>query len=306
MEVPQEQENTHFNSAVNISGIDDQIDLEVENGKITFDSSTGHLISFAIHDKQLIAGPLVPNFWRAPVDNDLIAAMWVPIVEPILSKRAFWADASERVKLNQFKLEQLADGSVRVQTGYKVPAGKSALELDYLVFPNGDIAVSYSFEPRREMVRVGVSFEIPSEFNHVRYFGLGPHETMPDRMASGAVGVYQSTVEDLIHNYTHPQENGNRSQVRWASLYNKNENGIQINAKGDSLLNFSAWPYTQKDLETAKHIHELPRREEITINVGYAQKGVGDLLSYLHGYPESAILPAKQMYSFSFLIRPNK
>jgi hypothetical protein len=40
-----------------------------------------------------------------------------------------------------------------------------------------------------------------------------------------------------------------------------------------TLLGSSAWPYTQQDLEAATHIHELPRRDTITLNVDYGQRG---------------------------------
>jgi beta-galactosidase len=200
-------------------------------------------------------------------------------------------------------MEQMADGSVEVHSSYQVPSGMSPLQLNYTIYQNGEIVVNYQFTPKREMVRAGITFDMPARYKQVRYFGLGPHETMIDRKTSGAVGVYQTTVDEIKYDYPHPQENGNRSDIRWASLQDKNEKGLLITAKGESLLNFSAWPYTQEDLAKAEHLHELPDRDQTSVNIGYAQKGAGDLFSYLQGYPEGAILAPRQEYSFSFILK---
>ena len=78
-----------------------------------------------------------------------------------------------------------------------------------------------------------------------------------------------------MHQYIRPQENGNRSEVRWISLENAEGYGIKIEAQGDSLLNFSTWDCLQTDLADADHIHELPKRDLVTLNIDHAQKGVG-------------------------------
>jgi hypothetical protein len=117
------------------------------------------------------------------------------------------------------------------------------------------------------------------------------------------VGVFQGKVEEMIHHYTQPQENGNRSDVRWARLTDPSGIGLEVQAAAGTLLNVSAWPYTQADLEAAQYIHELPRRETNSFNIDYAQRGVGDLTSYLHGWPEEIILPGNHTYQYRFLLK---
>jgi len=106
------------------------------------------------------------------------------------------------------------------------------------------------------------------------------HENYEDRKTSAAVGLYSARVDELIHDYVYPQENGNRTDVRWVSVTDSEGKGFKITDVEGNFLNFSAWPYTLKDLEKAEHIHELPRREEITFNIDYRQRGVGEI--YLH------------------------
>ena len=52
-------------------------------------------------------------------------------------------------------------------------------------------------------------------------------------------------------------------------------NGLLIQYLGDSYLSFSAWPYSQDQLETATHIHQLKKDGYITLNIDLTQKGVG-------------------------------
>jgi beta-galactosidase len=268
--------------------------------RISFDPEDGALSGYQLDGKQLLKSPLVPNFWRAPTDNDLMIDMFVPQLGERRSLRKYWREAAANRKLTHFQLEQMADGSARVYTRFKIPYGKSPLFLDYLVRPNGEVEVGYCFTPRKPMMRVGMSLEMPGEFDTLSWFGLGPHETMPDRKAGGLVGLYTAKVEDLIHEYVRPQENGNRSDVRWASLTDPTGRGLLVKAV-EPRLNVSAWPYTQKDLEKATHIHELPRRDLTTLNIDYAQRPVGDLFSYLYGWGPLE-LKAGVEYAYRFTI----
>ena len=69
------------------------------------------------------------------------------------------------------------------------------------------------------------------------------------------------------------------------------------------LLSVSAWPYSMEDLEKAMHIHELPRRDFITLNLDYRQMGVGGDDSWgARPHPEYT-LPAKP-YSYRFRLKP--
>ncbi|MEE9410017.1 MAG: hypothetical protein V3V41_03745, partial [Candidatus Heimdallarchaeota archaeon] len=107
-----------------------------------------------------------------------------------------------------------------------------------------------------------------------------------------------------IHDYVYPQENGNRTDIRWFSVTNDKGRGVKISSVGDTLLNFSAWPYTQNDLENAEHIHELPRRENATLNIDFKQRGVGGDQPGLPTVHNHYKLKGKEEYSYKFKISP--
>lgn len=151
------------------------------------------------------------------------------------------------------------------------------------------------------MPKFGMQMEMPKDFNQMKWYGRGPHETYWDRKTSGVVDVYSGLVEELDFNYIRPQENGNKTDVRWMTLQNRDGTGILF--QGMPLLSVSAWPYTQYDLENANHPFTIPNRNTITVNLDYKQMGVGGDNSWGAKTHDKYILPAKE-YEYSFRIRP--
>ncbi len=86
--------------------------------------------------------------------------------------------------------------------------------------------------------------------------------------------------------------------MRWVALTNKD--GAGLLAVGMPLLSVSAWPYTMWDLERARHVHELPRRDSITVNLDYKQMGVGGDNSWgARTHPEYTLPAGPYSYKFS-------
>jgi hypothetical protein len=86
--------------------------------------------------------------------------------------------------------------------------------------------------------------------------------------------MYSGTVDGQYVPYVVPQENGNKTDVRWVAL--TNAGGIGLLTMGMPLLNVSAHHFTAQDLTQATHTYELKRRDDITLNLDYAQSGVGN------------------------------
>ena len=154
------------------------------------------------------------------------------------------------------------------------------------------------------MLRFGLQTTLASSLSDVEWFGRGPHETMPDRKQSGVIGIHQRKSAEICFSYIHPQENGNRSDVRWVRFLDGSGKGIRVEHLDNALLNFSLWPYTQKDLLKAGHIYELPKRENYTLNIDLTQSGVGDLFSMIYGRDPEFRLRKGNNYQFGFRIIP--
>jgi beta-galactosidase len=282
--------------------------IEGDDLTISFERKTGAWVGYYVGGYEFFTRPLLPNFWRVPIDNDgteLMDSIKLPeVLTCLLIPWIRWKTAAQKRKLKKFEIIQEDTTTVAIHTSFTVPGGKSFLDLDYVISGNGFIEVSYDFTPRSNLLRAGMQVEIPGTLRNISWFGRGPHESMLDRKTGYPVGVYSLDIEDFVHDYVRPQENANRSDVRWARFVNDAGLGFEIQTTGEHLFNFSAWPYTMVDLEAADHIHELPRRENITLNIDYGQKGVGDLTSIPFGMPEDAQLRGGKHFSFRFVFKP--
>jgi beta-galactosidase len=164
---------------------------------------------------------------------------------------------------------------------YDIPDVGGIQVIEYIIFGNGVLLINnhfrYSDEKLDEMPRFGMGFRLPERFSQIEYFGRGPHENYQDRFTSAFVGQYSTTPKEMYYPYISPQENGNRTDIRWISFRDKE--GIGILAVGDPLLSCSALPYTQQDLTRysrgSKHEYELVERDFISVNMDYLQSGIG-------------------------------
>ena len=69
------------------------------------------------------------------------------------------------------------------------------------------------------MPRFGTELVVSAGLENLAWYGRGPKETYIDRQFE-RVGVYRSTVDDEWVDYSQPQENGNKTDVRWVALTN--------------------------------------------------------------------------------------
>lgn len=267
-------------------------DFSIRVGK-----ESGAIESLKFCSKELIKRALGPNFWRVPTDNDKGNGM--------PARLSVWRRAGQDRTVNSVTAEQPGAQVVHITVDALLPAGGCGYRNVYTVYGSGDVVVESSVEASKvklpNMPRFGMQMAIPGEFNTMSWYGRGPHETYWDRKTGAAVGEYSGKVAELIHNYVRPQENGNRTDVRWVSL--TNEDGVGLLAVGMPLLSVSAWPYAMWDLEKARHINEPRHSDKITVNLDYKQMGVGGDNSWgARTHPEYT-LPAGA-YSYKFRLRP--
>jgi beta-galactosidase len=206
--------------------------------------------------------------------------------------------------LKEINSKKLDDGTIIISVDFSLAANNSYYKNVYTFNPNGEIEIETKLDASidlPEIPRIGMQLVLPEEFNYLSWYGRGPHETYWDRKTGAAVGLYSGTVLEHVTNYIKPQENGNKTDVRWVSLTNKE--GIGIQAVGAPLLNISAWPYSMEDLEKAIHIYELPLRNFVTFNLDFQQMGVGGDNSWGKRTHAEYTLPAAS-YEYKFRLTP--
>ena len=283
---------------IDIEESDDNLLIKGEYFKVILSKKTGVITSYSFNNKDLISKALVPNFWRAQTDNDLRQIRYLGETDLSIKKR--WRDANKTRKVIKIEFEKMEPQIIKIYVESTLLNSEKPLIITYYIYGNGDVIIKNEFIPNVNMFRFGMQTSIPKEFNKITWYGKGPHETMSDRKTGAAVGIYSRFIEDFIHPYVRPQENANRTDVRWAALTNKEGNGLLISDVGGTNLNISAWPYSMEDLESSRHNHQLPRREFITFNIDYKQQGVGDTFSPIN---RKYNLDRNKEYSYTFLLR---
>lgn len=269
-----------------------------QNFTVTIGNGSGAIESLILDGTELIAAPLAPNFWRAPIDNDNGNKM--------PRRLSLWRRAGAKRTVESVRTRQIAPQVVRVTVEATLPVGSDTKFLTtYDIYGTGDITIEASVYPSGDnlpdLPRFGMQMAIPGQFSTMTWLGRGPHETHWDRKTGAAVGRYSSSVAEPTHVYVRPQENDNKTDVRWLTL--TNDDGAGLLAVGMPLLSVSAWPYSMEDLEKATHINELPHRDFVTVNLDYKQMGVGGDDSWgARTHPEYA-LPAKP-YAYRFRLKP--
>ncbi|MCX7682708.1 MAG: DUF4981 domain-containing protein [Anaerolineae bacterium] len=171
--------------------------------------------------------------------------------------------------------EVVAAGKVEVRAERKPPA-RFECEYTYTIYGSGDVVIETHVVPQVNvpfLPRLGLQMQLPSGYEQFTWYGRGPHENYVDRNEGARVGLYSGTVDEQYVPYIVPEENGNKTEVRWVAL--TNATGVGLLAVGMPVMEVSAHHYTTEDLTQARHTYELVRREEITLNLDYAQSGLG-------------------------------
>ena len=250
-----------------------------------------------------------PNFWRAPVDNDYGSLM--PQRYCQWKTAGMYADHHEYVEGGFPRLlepaVEVGENSVTVVYTYKMPT-KPASEcmLSYEVLGDGTIRTRLSCDPAKElgdMPEFGVMFKFDADYDHVKWYGLGPDETYADRMKGAKLGIYENLVEDNMARYVTPQECGAKQQVRWAKITDRSGRGMIFEMEEESgPMMFSALPYTPHEIENAKHAYELPQTYYTVVRAALGQMGVGGDDSWGScTHPEYLLDAGKKMeFCFSF------
>ena len=191
------------------------------------------------------------------------------------------------------------------------PKGSTRFDVvyTYSIYGSGDVLVDTHVVPSEHLPplpRVGLQMRLPAGYDQFAWYGRGPHESYSDRKMSADVGVYGGTVDEQYVPYIMPQENGNKTEVRWVALTNPAGHGLfvaGVHPEDDApWLNVSAHHFTTQDLAEAKHTYELKRRDEITLNLDYAQGGLGNGSCGPGVLPQYLLQP--QEVRFSLWLRP--
>lgn len=278
---------------------EDAASVTLKGGEVTavIDKSRGVLTSIRQKDQEWLHSPLHLNFWRPTTNNDEGAKLD--------HKLKVWQYAGVRATAQKVSAVQQGNDVV-VTAELKIPANDSSATVSYRFTGKGQIEISTEFRPGKKLPtipRIGYQCEIPDRTPLMKWYGRGPHETYVDRKSGAWTTIHEGMVPTMFHRYIDPQESGNHTEIRWASLSNPMGGAaMRVDATGEDLLEISAYPCSAQDITLAMHPTELPRRDFQTLNIDHRQSGLGGTNSW-----GALALPPYQIqsdkaYHWSFLL----
>lgn len=260
------------------------------------------LVSIKVGGEELLQGPMRFNFWRALTDNDRGTRAG--------SRLGCWRDAGDTPGIynnTKWSIEnyKILDGGKKVvvvsgatvctqpeckgQVVYTITS--KGMEVDMQFFPNDTLP---------EIPEVGLLFELPPDFENLTYLGAGPEENYIDRCNATQIGLYNTTVTDLYTDYLKPQECGNRTGVRYATLVGQKK-VFSLVAEPVMELNVSHW--LPKEIENTWHGKGLPPVTKTVVRCIARQQGVGGYDSWGAHCNEKYKNKTDKTYRLKFQIR---
>ena len=206
---------------LNIEQSDDQLRAAAGSSDFTFDLVSGELTSVLVNRVEMLGAVLSHNIWRAPTDNDeggdaaSFAQRWLDAGYDKLSREVLSVEVDKRSK------QALR---IRVNERYPAKTGDITTRISYTVFGNGDLHVDVQTDVSSllpVLPKIGMTFKMAETFSEMKWYGRGSHESYADRKHGAPLGIYTGSVAEQYHPYVRPQENGNKTDVRWGAIHNE-------------------------------------------------------------------------------------
>ena len=264
---------------------------------------TGWIDYLTVDGKEMLhfRESIVPEFWRAPTDNDYGAGLQ--------NRFRTWHNP-------QMKLKDVSVSEGSAIATFDLPDQHARLTMTYTLTPEGKVIVREQLSTEKdakvsELFRFGMAIQMPKSFDRIEYYGRGPAENYIDRKDSEFLGVYKNEVSKEYFEYVRPQESGNHTDVRWFAVLDKEGRGLRFFSNAP--MEASALPYTtaqlddgpHKDKAWGRHSGDLIPSGMTSVHIQQRQMGLGCVNSW-GAWPRSEYRLPYQDYDFTFAIEPVK
>ena len=227
------------------------------------------LTSWIIDGQEMLKAPLEPYFWKPENDNQHAAKF--------AQRMAVWKNATD-------------------------------VTVNYTVIDEHSIQVEVDYHPtdsnKPVMPKFGMRMRLPADMTNVEYYGRGPWENYPDRKLSAFLGRYKMPLSEFETEYIHPQDNGNRCDVRWFEISSGKSgvSGKRLRIEGCQPLCIRAWDYGEEDLEPAQHPNEIQRGKFVNLNIDLNIHGVGGVDTWGQRTLPQYTIDGNKPYHYTFIL----
>ena len=265
---------------------------------IIFADKTGDLHDYVYRGISLMKQNLMPNFWRIPTDND--RGNHMP------ERCAPWKDIAGRRQIQSVNITEESPDKVTIMVTSKLATGEAEYINTYTVRRDASVAVkaaiSIQADNTPELPRFGMKLALSGRFKRITWLGRGPQESYWDRKTGAFVGLYSGWISEQYTPYISPQENGNKTDVRWAVL--EDDQGLGLLVVGRPLLEVNAHHYLEDDFDArVRHTIDVPFQNLTELCIDLHQQGVGGDNSWGNPVHDQYTLSDKH-YEYNFVIKP--
>jgi beta-galactosidase len=294
------QKPAESDADLDLKTVDATVIVSGPNFSASLDTHRGALTNYVWRGTELLAAPVAPDFWRAPLDNDRGANS--------NRKLRVWRDAGRFLQIDSTKVEVEVNKKpewARIDfVGHLETVGDAPYRISYIVDAAGVVTVEVHYEPTKQdsapmLPRFGTLWTLDGSLDRIAWYGRGPWPSYSDRKQA-PLGIYSSSVADQFVRYFRPQENSNKVDVRWVAVTNAKGSGLL--ATGDPTLSVGVCEFDKDQMERALYDFQLEKRNRTYLNLDYAQMGVGGNDSW-GALPLDAYLLPNREYHYRYTIR---
>lgn len=253
---------------VQVSETDRFLSIRSDTFFYVYNKLSGLFEQLSVDGEELLETPMELNIWRAPTDNDR-------------KIKQEWIDAGyDRSKARAYDTHWEMNGEgIRIYSTVSVAAVAIQKVLDieavWKIYRTGEISVKMHVKKDREfpqLPRFGIRLFLRGEYENLKFYGLGPHESYRDKCRSCSHGLYDTTVEEQHEDYICPQENGSHTDCDYLMLEKENQTVTAVSSRPFS---FNVSYYSQEELTRKAHNFELEKLGSTIVCLDYAQNGIG-------------------------------
>lgn len=256
------------NGSIHVSETDRLLLIQTDQFLYCYNKLSGMFEQVTIDGKEQFDAPMELNIWRAPTDNDRrIKDEWIRAGYDRSHSRAYkteWIMQEEKVQIHS----RLSVSAVALQKVLKI-------DVAWEISGRGELSVKMHVRKDTEfpeLPRFGIRLFLKGEYETIRFYGLGPHESYRDKYHSCSHGLYESSVEEQHEDYIRPQENGSHTDCDYMVLKKGNQ---AFAAVSPTTFSFNVSYYTQEELTAKAHNFELEKSGSTIVCLDYAQNGIG-------------------------------
>lgn len=263
------------------------------NSSILIDNR-GAICEWTVDGKNILYGPLEPYFWKPENDNEAHNGY--------KKRMGVWEKATDD---REFKLITCnIENGLAVYKSQFTLAPRAEITVTYKFNLAGEIQVELDYTPTAEelpnLPKFGMRMRIPSNYNNIEWYGRGPWENYPDRKMSQFIGHYNLPLSQYLYDYTKPQDNSNRCDIRWMNISSTDKS---ICIEGCQPLCIRAWDYGEEDLVVADHPYQLKRGNFVNINIDLNLNGVAGADGWGAKPLEQYTIKGTEPYRYSFILK---